>query len=190
MLDIKQIPSPHHNSIPGRIVTAIVIHTAECREIPLAAENVAQWFKNPTSKVSAHYIVDNDSIVQCVEEGQVAWHAGSVNDWTVGIELAGEAGQGTVGWADPYSMAVLKNAAQLVASLCVKYGIPVERVPPIFIPQRVSGIFGHVDVTSAYGSKGGHYDPGPAFPWEAFLESVTDGVAALWDKAGEASCTS
>ena len=37
----------------------------------------SSWFQNPTSKVSAHYVVEQDgSVVQMVSEDDTAWHNG------------------------------------------------------------------------------------------------------------------
>lgn len=156
-------------------VLAIVIHTAECGETDSAAENVAAYFAGPNApKASAHYCIDNDSVVASVPEADTAWHAGPVNGWTIGIELAGRAGQGEAGWADVYSMAVLDRAARAVAGICRRHDIPIERPRVEDIPNKAPGIFGHHDVTLAYGHKGGHYDPGPSFPWQTFLEMVRD----------------
>lgn len=152
-------------------ILAIVIHTAECLETPSAAENVAAYFAGPNApKASAHYCVDCDSVVQCVRDDDTAWHAGPVNGWTIGIELAGKAGQGDAGWQDEFSQRTLSNAAELVAVLCTDNGIPIVRLTPEQVKARELGMFGHHDVTVAYGHKGGHWDPGPTFPWQAFID--------------------
>lgn len=154
-------------------ILAIVIHTAECQEVLTAAENVGAFFAGAQApKASAHYGVDADSVVRYVAETDEAWHAGPVNPWTIGIELAGKAGQTAEQWADDYSRATLERAAKVVAGLCSRYSIPIVRPELSEIPKRASGIYGHVDVSKAYGSKGGHWDPGPGFDWQAFLELV------------------
>jgi len=154
-------------------IVAIVIHTAECGEHMQAAENVGAFFAGAQApKASAHYGVDADSVVRYVAEGDEAWHAGPVNPWTIGIELAGKAGQTPAQWADDYSMATLARAAKLVAGLCSRYTIPIVRPELGEIMNRAAGIYGHADVSKAYGSKGGHWDPGPSFPWPQFLELV------------------
>ncbi len=171
-LSTKWAPSPHYNVIKNRRIVAIVLHTAQCQEIARADDNVAAWFANPLSRVSAHYIVDADSITQCVSDVCVAWHASQVNDWTIGIELGGDAYQTRAQWHDAYSEAELAQAAALVATLCDSYDIPIVRTPIAQIPARGVGLFGHVDVTHAYGVANGHQDPGPSFDWPEFLERV------------------
>jgi len=49
-----------------------VIHKAEG-----SAPGTWNWFQNPSSRVSAHYVVDNDgAVAQMVQDGDTAWHAG------------------------------------------------------------------------------------------------------------------
>ena len=82
--------------------------------------------RRESSGVSAHYCVDSDSIVQCVREEDIAWHARGGNATSIGIELAGYAGQGPKGWDDDYSWAVLEQAATLTADVCARHRIPVR----------------------------------------------------------------
>jgi N-acetylmuramoyl-L-alanine amidase len=42
-----------------------------------AGGGTIEWFQNPTSKVSAHYVVGQDgSVTQMVSEDDTAWHNG------------------------------------------------------------------------------------------------------------------
>lgn len=162
----------------GRLgpIRGVTIHTAECSEVPTAAENIGHYFtqeqKDPKRRASSHYGVDCDSVVMYVAEADTAWHAGAVNGWTIGVEIAGSAGQRADGWADDYSQKTLQRAARLVAGLCSRHEIPIVRTRLEDIPNKGPGIFGHADVSAAYKVNGGHWDPGPAFDWDAFLETV------------------
>ena len=118
------IESPHQTAASGRSIGVVVIHTMEIAERAGAAEICARWFENPASEVSAHYCVDADSIVQCVREEDIAWHARGGNANSIGIELAGYAGQRALGWNDAYSRAVVERASRLTADVCARYGIP------------------------------------------------------------------
>ncbi len=69
------VESPNVTKTGGRKIDLIVIHTMEMEEKGDTAEHCALWFRNPAAKVSAHYCVDADSIVQCVRDQDVAWHA-------------------------------------------------------------------------------------------------------------------
>ena len=46
------------------------------------AADIASYFSRPAAKVSAHYCVDANSIVQCVRDQDVGWHApGAMSSW-------------------------------------------------------------------------------------------------------------
>lgn len=173
---MKFIQARYYTKGPrGEPIKQIVLHTMESQEKPSTAETVAAWFAGPTSpKSSIHYCVDNNSVVQCVKDTDVAWHAGNytVNKRSVGIELAGKASQDRQDWFDPYSVAELVLAAKLVAGLCNKYKIPVRHLSPSQVAKGAAGICGHVDVTKGMNVPGGHTDPGSAFPWIDFLQLV------------------
>ena len=61
-------------------IDVIVIHTMESPEKPDTAESVAAWFAAATApQASAHYCIDANSIVECVRDTDVAWHAPGAN---------------------------------------------------------------------------------------------------------------
>jgi N-acetyl-anhydromuramyl-L-alanine amidase AmpD len=151
----------------------IVIHTMESPEKGTTAENVAAWFAGPTApNASAHYCVDQDSVVQCVKDSDVAWHAPGANHNGIGIEHAGYAKQTPEEWADPASTAMLLLSAKLVAGLCKKYGIPMVRLTPADLKAKKRGLCGHIDITNAFNGGKGHWDPGPNFPWVRYVEMI------------------
>lgn len=64
-------------------VDLIVIHVTEGD-----AAAVMSWFDNPQADVSAHYMVRKDGVVvQFVDEGDTAWHAGRVHGCTASLVL-------------------------------------------------------------------------------------------------------
>jgi N-acetyl-anhydromuramyl-L-alanine amidase AmpD len=153
-------------------VDLVVLHTMEATEKPNTAESVAAWFAGTsTPKASAHYCVDSDSVVQCVRDEDVAWHAPGANHNGIGIEHAGYAKQTADDWGDEYSMRMLRLSAKLCAEVCRKWQIPVRRVVQTEVKTGVRGICGHADVSKAFG-KSTHWDPGPSFPWETYLTLV------------------
>ena len=155
-------------------VDLVVIHTAEAPEGPATAENLAAWSAGSTaSQASWHYAVDADSIVQSVREEDIAWHAGPVNGYSIGVEHAGYAKQTPADWADDASIAILDRSAELVADICRRYAIPIVRITSDDLKAgRRNGICGHVDVTKGLTGGKGHTDPGPFFPWPWYLERV------------------
>jgi N-acetylmuramoyl-L-alanine amidase len=78
---------------------AIVIHITDGNK-----ESVKNWFLNPKSQVSSHYLIcKNGDIIQFVDEKDTAWHCGAIknpkwellkpkinpNYYTIGIEFEG-----------------------------------------------------------------------------------------------------
>ncbi|MET9729331.1 peptidoglycan recognition family protein [Streptomyces sp. NPDC006458] len=173
---------------PGRTapIRVIVIHDMEAPEGPNTAENVAAYFANlpATNKASAHVCVDNNSAVRCVADGDRAWHAPGANGDGLGLELAGYARQTRAEWLDDYSKGVIEQAAQVAADWCRKHNIPAKKLTVAELKAGKRGIVGHVDVSQAYGQTN-HYDPGPAFPWDYFLDRVNARLAKPDAPAGD-----
>jgi N-acetyl-anhydromuramyl-L-alanine amidase AmpD len=165
------VESPHVTKTGGRQIDLIVIHTMEMDEKGETAEHCAQWFRNPAAKVSAHYCVDADSIVQCVRDQDVGWHAPGANHDGIGIEHAGRAKQTGRDWSDAYSVAMLDRSAALVAGLCKKHKIPVAWLYAADLQAGKRGITTHDAVSKAF-KRGSHWDPGTGFPVERYLALV------------------
>ena len=165
------IESPHVTRTGGRRIDLVVVHTMEMDEKGETAENCAQWFRNPGANVSAHYCVDADSIVQCVRDEDVGWHAPGANHDGIGIEHAGRAKQTGRDWSDPYSTAMLERSATLAAELCAKYKIPVTWLHAPDLKAGKRGITTHKAVSDAF-RRGSHWDPGEGFPVERYLALV------------------
>lgn len=93
-MNIHWIGSPHFSSRKENKIEAIIIHYTGGS----SAKGTARWFRNPVSRVSAHYIISRKgAVIQCVSLTNAAWHAGrsklpdgskNVNQKTIGIELA------------------------------------------------------------------------------------------------------
>src|SRR5436309_9864926 len=79
------VPAAAGNYASGRAdsIRAIVIHETET-----PASSAIFYFRNPTSGVSAHYLVRawDGGILQFVAESDTAFHARGANAWTIGIE--------------------------------------------------------------------------------------------------------
>ena len=165
------VESPHVTKTAGRRIDLIVIHTMETDEKGDTAEHCALWFKNPAAKVSAHYCVDANSIVQCVRDQDIGWHAPGANHDGIGIEHAGRARQTGRDWSDEYSTAMLDRSAGLVADLCRKYAIPIAWLYAADLKAGKRGITTHKAVSDAF-KRSSHWDPGPGFPVERYLALV------------------
>jgi N-acetyl-anhydromuramyl-L-alanine amidase AmpD len=165
------VQSPNATETSGRAVDLVVMHTMEVSEREGAAMICARWFASPVSKVSAHYCVDARTIVQCVREKDVAWHARGGNTHSIGVELAGFASQTAREWADDYSTSLLTRASRLVADLCLRWRIPPRWLVAGDLLAGRRGITGHAEVSRAY-RQSDHWDPGSGFPIERFLDQV------------------
>jgi len=108
----------------------VVLHIVEG-----SASSCINWFKNPKSKVSAHYLIkQNGTIIKFVEEENTAWHAGIVNKptwkllkaginpnlYTIGIEHEGWAG-------DEMSCEQFRASGKLIAEIAKRWNIPLDR---------------------------------------------------------------
>ena len=106
------------------------------------AEGNGSYFANNRVKASAHYFVDDDSVVRSVPDLRIAWAVGGrlwadvsetgggslygavTNANSISVELCGTAGNGT----RRASEATLENAVSLCRALMKQYDIPIERV--------------------------------------------------------------
>lgn len=185
--EIIRIYSPNRSKLGPRRRRLIGIHATQGHERDGSAQGVARnWFALPSTKASADFITGPDAIVQCVPDDCFSWHAGKANPYSFGVEITGKSEQSgppkdsplaIVGeWLDEQSQAALRNAARLVAWLCVRESIEValltdEQLKALHAgDESISGICGHVDISRAIG--GNHWDPGPSFPWSQFLLGV------------------
>jgi N-acetyl-anhydromuramyl-L-alanine amidase AmpD len=169
---IPMVQARNYTRGRSNAIDVLVIHTMESPEKPDTAESVAHWFAGPTApQASAHYCIDDDSIVQCVRDEDVAWHAPGANHNGLGFEHAGRAAQSTHDWSDQYSTRVLALSAELVAEKCKEHNIPVVWLQSADLRAGRRGITGHVQVSDAF-KRSDHRDPGTRFPVESYLELV------------------
>lgn len=156
----------------------IVFHSAEVGEFHSSAEAVAAYFKAPVKPSSAHYIVDDDTIVQCVHDKDVAFHAPGVNTRSLGIEQAGYAKQTREEWLDPYGQRMLRLVAKLAAARAKQYNIPLVWLTSSDLLAGKRGFCQHRDVTIAYPKVGaGHTDCGPSYPKDLLLKWIVEEAA-------------
>lgn len=153
-----------------RPVRVIVIHDMEFPETASAAEVIAHDFATRTAKNpgSAHINVDNDSIVQCVKDNDIAFAAPGANKDGIQIELAGFGKQTRAQWLDDYSEALLQRGADATAQYCLKYDIPPVHITNQQLAAGAKGIIGHYQASAVY-HLSDHTDPGTAFPWDYFI---------------------
>ena len=170
------IQAKHFKPAQRTGVRVIVIHDMEFDEVNTAAEAVAHYFATTTTPASAHICVDNNSIVQCVHDRDVAYAAPGCNNDGIQVELAGYGKQNRCQWQDLFSAAMLKKAADAVAQYCLKYNIPPVHLTNAELAAGAKGIIGHYQASEVY-KKSDHADPGPGFPWDIFLADVQTFIA-------------
>jgi hypothetical protein len=81
-----------------------------------SAQNNRDYFNSTTKRVSAHYIVDWNEVVQCIPDNEIALHAGTqANNQSISIEVCES--------DDPaLQQQANTNAARFIAMKLVEYG--------------------------------------------------------------------
>ncbi|MFI7059068.1 N-acetylmuramoyl-L-alanine amidase [Streptosporangium canum] len=134
----------------GDAIDRIVIHVTQG-----SYAGTISWFQNPAAQVSAHYVVrsSDGDVTQMVREKNRAFHAGSYNRRSVGIEH-----EGYVDNASWFTDAMYRSSAALTRNIADRYGIPKDR----------AHIVGHNQVPGT-----DHTDPGPNWNWTKYMQFVT-----------------
>jgi N-acetyl-anhydromuramyl-L-alanine amidase AmpD len=151
------VPANAANFLPDAMVSYdyVVVHTMQG-----SYNGSISWFQNPNSQVSAHYLmrsVDGD-VTQMVLDKDRAYHVGSMNRYSLGIEHEGYV-------EDPgkwYTWATYSSSARLARWLTIKHDIPVDR----------DHIVGHVELPNQT-----HTDPGPGWNWTLYMALVREVIA-------------
>lgn len=150
----------------------IVIHSAETDIVPGLAVSLAKgWFRNPNNKTSAHAMTDPAGVVEMVPETQQAWHCGNGNSTSLGDEHTGRAAFTTAQWTTPAGLAMLRASAKEVAGQCTRHGIRARWLSLTQLAANEDGLCTHNDMRLVRGGTT-HTDPGPGFPYAAFLSMV------------------
>ena len=145
------LPSPNIEPRQnGRTPEMIILHYTGMDDAMAAC----RWLCNPVSKVSCHYLIDErGKIIQMVDEGMRAWHAGisswkgeeDINSCSIGLEIQNPGH--SAGYPDyPYAqmMAVIALSKDIIA----RYGI------------HSTSVLGHSDIAPLR-----KIDPGEKFDW-------------------------
>ena len=157
------IPSPNYSSRGGTGVRLVVVHTAEGST---SIESLGNFFASSSSGVSSHTGIDDkaNTCGEFVSRPNKAWTQGNANPYSVSTELCAFAAWGRPEWeAHP---AMLDNCREWIAEECAYFGIPLVKLSSGEAQGGAAGVCGHVDLGSA---GGGHWDPGPDFPWDIVL---------------------
>lgn len=167
------IPAKYQGAQRGN-PSLIVIHDMEAPEKGNTAEATARYFQTIGRPASAHYCIDNDSEVQCVPDGVVAYHAPGANRQGLGYEHAGYASQSADGWFDAYSRAMLDRSTDLAAWHGNRYNIPPRFLNAASLKAGdFRGVTTHHEVTQAF-HLSTHTDPGPNFPIQWYVTTMAN----------------
>lgn len=155
-------PSPNFESREeGRTADLLLLHYTGME----SAEGALAWLTSGKSKVSCHYLVDEDGLItQMVAEEMRAWHAGQaywtgeydINSCSIGIEIHNPGHE--LGYPD-FPEKQMSSVEALCLDILARHSIP---------PQRV---LAHSDVAPARKS-----DPGEKFDWQRLAAAG----AGLW----------
>jgi N-acetylmuramoyl-L-alanine amidase len=148
---IIERPSPNCDERPdGVAIDTLVLHYTG---MP-SAEGALARLTDPTTKVSAHWLIEEDgAIISLVPEAMRAWHAGvsfwrgasGVNARSIGIELVNPGHE--FGYR-PFPERQMAALIELARDIIMRYAIPARNV------------VGHADVAPRR-----KMDPGELFDW-------------------------
>ena len=138
-------PSNYYHGRSGNSIKYIVVHyTANNGDT--AAGN-GNYFSSPNRKASAHYFVDENSVVQSVKDSDGAWHCGGslesshhpyrnicTNKNSIGVEMCSDKVNGKY----VITAVTVDRTVELVKMLMKKYNIAADHV------------IRHYDVTGKY----------------------------------------
>lgn len=153
-------------------VRLVVLHSTEGG----TAESVAHYFAT-SAQASTQLVVDDSSCFRCVPDLVIPWGAPGANTAGLHIEHCGYAAWTRTEWLQHRRM--LRRSAERTARWCWQFGIPRRYLGPIGIRLRRKGFTTHGDVSKAYGTPGGHTDPGAGFPRDVYLGYVKDAYAEI-----------
>ena len=152
----------------GAAISAVTIH-----DIEGSYAGCISWFKNCAASVSAHYILrsSDGQITQMVLEAYRAYHVGSENPYTIGLEHEGYYNQ--QGW---YTMAMYTASADLVRDITQSgYGISPLRTyyGPSCNGSCVLGACTKIKGHQHYPNQS-HNDPGLNWDWYTYYNLINN----------------
>lgn len=163
--------SCNYSSRNGTAVSAVTIHTVQG-----SYAGCISWFQNCNAQVSAHYVVrsSDGQVTQMVLESDKAWHVGSENPYTIGIEHEGYIDNPA--W---YTNAMYTSSANLCRDIC-NSGYGINPLRTYYGPGCTGGssacqlggcikIKGHQHYPNQ-----SHTDPGPNWDWIKFYNLINN----------------
>lgn len=131
-MEILQILSKRENfgGLRGSKIKYIVVHYTAGKND--TAENNGKYFAREQVGASAHYFVDENTIVQSVPDEYVAYHCGGSfyyhnkcrNSNSIGVEICSKWDNGVYSFAPEAE----EQTKELIRTLMAKYDVPAENV--------------------------------------------------------------
>jgi hypothetical protein len=150
------VPADPSNYTPDGITQYeyVVVHTMQGYY-----NGAISWFQNPDANVSAHFCMrsEDGEVTQMVDLADRAWHVGSQNSFSIGIEHEGFIDEPA--W---YTWINYQSSARLARWIADRHDIPLDR----------SHIVGHVELPDQT-----HTDPGDNWDWDLYMDLIHDVVA-------------
>ncbi len=153
---------------------AITPYTVAVHTVQGSYAGCISWFQNPSASVSAHYVVRSfdGQVTQMVCHRNRAWHVGTQNSFSVGIEHEGYIEQG-ITW---YTNALYQSSALLSRFIAEDMGInklqtydgpPTDGLLPLsHTCHKIKGHQHYIENT--------HTDPGPQWNWYRYYQLIND----------------
>lgn len=162
--------SCNYSSRNGTQISAVTIHDVEG-----SYAGCISWFQNCAASVSAHYVIrsSDGQITQMVLESAKAWHVGSENPYTVGLEHEGY--NNNASW---YTNAMYNSSGALVKDICADNGINPLRT---YYGPGCNGTSSQCGLGSCTKVKGHqmfpnqtHNDPGQYWNWAKYYKIINN----------------
>ncbi len=185
--------SCNYSSRNGTQISAVTIHFVQG-----SYAGCISWFQNCSASASAHYVVrsSDGQVTQMVLESAKAWHVGSENPYTVGIEH-----EGYINNASWFTNAMYNSSAALTKDICSSNTINPLRT---YYGPGCSGTSSQCLLGSCTKVKGHqmnpnqtHTDPGPLWNWAKFYKLInntysitatyTTATGSFYDSGGAAA---
>lgn len=160
----------NYSSRSGTQISAVTIHFVEG-----SYAGCISWFKNCSANASAHYVIrsSDGQVTQMVLEADKAWHVGSENPYTLGIEH-----EGYVNNTSWFTNTMYNSSSALVRDMCTSNSINPLRC--YFGPgcsgttsQCLQGACVKIKGHQMYPNQS-HTDPGPYWNWEKFYKLLNN----------------
>ena len=154
---------------PGTIIKpkGLVIHWTANTDKGSDAGNNRNYFNNSGLAASAHYIIDDHQVVQCLPEKEMAYHVGAKsykqnaidklssypNNCTIGVEICVN--------CDGDFQKTFQNTVDLTADICKRQGWTIENLwrhyditgkdcPKFFVTDSVAKTFGFTSASTGW----------------------------------------